>query len=247
MISQMPSLHVTLTSAQKYEGKKVVGPYRQGVETRRLPRPKKELHRHPSRGASLRRQIRLQQGYRAPPRGRFVSRVEAGKWGLGILGGARTSKTACARAVGRRGAALSILRCHYQIGKSVKRRHGPGRPFFKTTHQIRLGPPTTDDTRPNGLNHVLLLLSSIDGRSLVSTRCDVFRVDAHPLPSLFSKRAGPLDASFFPGFSHFCFWFSHQVCWFLYFYGFLLDFLRFLCFLFIFSFLFKKILNSFIF
>jgi hypothetical protein len=38
-------------------------------------------------------------------------------------------------------AILAILGCHYQIG---------------------LGPPTTDDTRPNGLNHVLLLLSSID-------------------------------------------------------------------------------------
>jgi hypothetical protein len=73
---------------------------------------------------------------------------------------------------------------------------------------------------------------------LVSARCDGFRVDSHPLPSLFSKRAGPLDAAFFSGFSHFCFWFSHQVCWFLYFYGFLLVFLRFLCFFIHFSFLF---------
>jgi hypothetical protein len=84
-------------------------------------------------------------------------------------------------------------------------------------------------------------LRSKKRRSLVSARCDGFRVDAHPLPSLFSKRAGPLDASFFPGFCHFCFWFSQQVCWFLYFYGFLLVFLRFLCFLFIFfSFILKN-------
>jgi hypothetical protein len=57
-----------------------------GGRTLRPPRSKTELHRHPSRGASLpRRRLLSRRNKAAAPHGRSVARVEAGKWELGIL------------------------------------------------------------------------------------------------------------------------------------------------------------------
>jgi hypothetical protein len=81
---QMQSL--LCTSAQKCEGKIRWSDLTAAASTRRPPRSKTELHRHPSRGASLpRRRLLSRRNKAAAPHGRSVARVEAVKWELGIL------------------------------------------------------------------------------------------------------------------------------------------------------------------